>query len=134
MKKIMFTSLLLVFVGVLGFSGNVFAEDVLSSADADANDPGLNIGATGATQLDIGLSPKVVARYVTDGTTTVTAQWYAVAAGHPGGNKMYCTGQNLNNIGSDDYLTGTTFTKTLLAIPTTKASEDAFETLGWDFD
>jgi len=117
---------------VLMFASFSFAEDVLST-DGTAGE--LNIGSNAnSTALAIGLSPKVVARYVTDGTTAVTAQWYAVAAAHPGGNAKYCTGQNLNNIGTASYATGTALDNTILNIPTTKDSEDAFAALGWDFD
>ncbi len=131
MKKYIVMPFVLVLFA-LSVTTTSFAEDLLSTAGANAGQ--LNIGSSAASAtLNIGLSPKVVARYVSPGNSTVTAQWYAVAAAHPGGNKKYATGQNLNNIGSANYVTGTTLDNTVLAIPTTQASQDAFTTLLWEF-
>jgi len=132
MRKITVVTLMFMCFCFLGFSSAVFAQDLLSTAGTAGE---LNMGTTGGSPaLDVGLSPKVVARYVSPGNSSVTAQWYAMAAGHPGGNKLYCSGQNLNNIGSRTYATGTAFSNAILNIPATQASEDAFQTLGWDFD
>lgn len=81
----------------------------------------------------IGLSPKVVARYVTDGTDQVTAQWYGAATVHPGGNQAYATAQNLNNILHAAYNTGDSTATILGTIPATKASQDAWPTT-WTVD
>ena len=131
MKRIIVT-LMLMGLCLLGFSNAVFAEDLLSTAGTAGE---LNIGTTGASNpMDIGLSPKVVARYVSPGTSVILAQWYAMAAGHPGGNRIYCSGQNLNTIGKQAYATGTALDANTLALPATQASEDAFQTLGWNFE
>lgn len=132
MKKNIIMMLILACMFVVGSSTLVFAEDVLSTAGEIGE---LNIGNdANSLTLDIGLSPKVVARWVSPGTTIVLAQWYALAVGHPGGNRIYCSGQNLNNMGYMGYSTGTTLDNAVLNIPTTKASEDDFRTLGWSFD
>jgi len=119
MKKI---AIMLVVASIL-LSGNAFAEN------ADATSQGKLViggteGANGTSKaIEIGLSPKVVARYVTDGTDTVDAQWYAIAAVHPGGNQGYATAANLNNIASRNYTTGAAVSDITDAIPTTKTGE-----------
>ena len=96
MKKIVVAVL-----GVLVFSTSAFAavNDVTSTTGS------LVIGE-GTRETSIGLSPKVVARYVTNGTADETAQWYAIATVHPGGNLGYGTAQDVNNIYMKCYTTG----------------------------
>jgi hypothetical protein len=98
MKKI-----LVVMLGMMLLAAPAFA----ANNDAVSTDtPGhLTIGgtnkadATPSAQLTIGLSPKVVARYVnTAATTEITSQWYALATVHPGGSIGYATAQDVNNI------------------------------------
>lgn len=116
MKKLVLMSIALVLV-----AGSAFAE-VVDSADGKLlfGDSAQN---TTLGEGGIGISPKVVARYVTDGTDQVTAQWYAVATVHPGGNEAYATAQNLNNILKRPYSTGDDTATVLTTIPETKASE-----------
>jgi hypothetical protein len=65
----------------------------------------------------IGLSPKVVAHYFTDGADDETAQWYAISTVHPGGNIAYGTSQDVNNIYMKWYVTGTTVADTVDNVP-----------------
>ena len=100
--------------GVLFLSSAAFA----ANNDATSVDGVLNIGGTGTSKaLSIGLSPKVVARYVnTAATNEITAQWYAIASVHPGGNVGYATAQDVNNIYMKAFKTGdvtTTITETI---------------------
>lgn len=123
MKKLTF---MLVFLIVLGSLSTVaFAtEDVLSDASE------LTIGGN-STEIIIGLSPKVVARYINPGANDATAQWYSIATAHPGGNVKYGTAQNLNNVYRADFTTGTAINNTLLAIPSTQESASHWSESGW---
>lgn len=126
MKKI--TSLILALICVLAVSSTSFAAGFLSSGG------GLKLGAGGATTapaIIIGLSPKVVAYYFTDGTTVGTAQWYAIGTGHPGGTAIYATAQDLNNLYKQDYTTGDTIDATLFALPSEPASAVEWSNGGW---
>ena len=134
MKKISSLIAITLLLGV--FVSCSFAEDVLSDADAGstATQKGeLNIGSAGTSEvLNIGLSPKVVARYVNPGTTEALGQWFAIATGYSGGNMIYATAQDLNNIYKKDYATGTTVDKTILNVSVTKASAEVWISNKWE--
>ena len=99
---------LLILALLLVSSSISFAEN---GAD-HTSDGNLNIGGTADSNgdatntLNIGLSPRVMARYLTDGTSETTAQWYAIATVHPGGNVGYGTAQDVNNVYLSCYTTG----------------------------
>lgn len=116
MKKILVLSIALAMLATSSFAAEVKSEDGKLVFGDSAKDTNLNKGG-------IGISPKVVAKYVTDGTDQVTAQWYAAATVHPGGNEAYATAQNLNNILKRPYSTGDDTASVLDTIPTAKASE-----------
>lgn len=125
MKKIAVTML-----GLLLLSSTAFA----AGPDVTATDGVLAIGGTnlasgaGASEdLSIGLSPRVVARYVTDGVSETTAQWYAIASVHPGGNVGYATAQDVNNIYMKAFVTGDVTTTITESIQTEKAPAAAAE-------
>lgn len=124
MKKILLLGAALIFVASSSFAAVV-----------DSSNGKLTFGtsATGTFLATdgIGLSPKVVASYVCDGTDEVTAQWYAMATVHPGGNLAYGTAQNVNNIFSHAYTTGDATATVLSTIPQTKASESEWTTNEW---
>jgi hypothetical protein len=126
MKKVFMLSIALVLV-----ASSSFALD-LDSADGKLVFPAASVGADNFLSTEgIGLSPKVVGKYVTDGTDNVTAQWYAIATVHPGGNMAYGTAQNVNNIFHKDYTTGDETATVLDTIPTTKASESEWTDNSW---
>ena len=125
--------------GVLLLSSAAFA----AANDATSVDGVLNIGGTGTSKdLTIGLSPKVVARYVnTAAVDEITAQWYAIATVHPGGSVGYATAQDVNNIYMKAFKTGDVTTTITDAIQETKnevaadATEEeiaAAEAASWD--
>ena len=109
--------------GVLLLSSAAFA------VNDDTSNESLNAGGgaladtTASASISIGLSPKVYARYVTDGTTEVTAQWYAIATVHPGGNVGYATAQDVNNIYMQKFVTGDVTTTITSQIQTAKAAD-----------
>ncbi len=129
MKKMTVT--LMTLFTVLILSSNVFAYEILSTAGTDGK---LEVGGvtTGSAALEVGLSPKVVAIYFTDGTTQATAQWYAIGAVHPGGNEIFGTAQNLTNTYSKGYLTGTAINSGLYGLPTGPDSDSEWVTNGWE--
>jgi len=129
MKKIMLV-LLLLCVGSFYSTVNVFAAaangpDVVSAGQ-------LVLGTDSATtkSLTIGLSPKVVGAYFTNGTSTGTAQWFTIGAAHPGGLHLYGTAQNLTNNYKKKFTPGTTINKNLFALPAVPDSADDWST-GW---
>lgn len=67
--------------------------------------------------LTIGLSPRVTARYMTDGTDETTAQWYAISTVHPGGNIGYGTAQDVNNVFMRSYDAGAAVATVVDTIP-----------------
>jgi hypothetical protein len=118
MKKIAVTML-----GLLLLSSTVFA----ASNDALSVDGVLTVGGanlasgTPSKALTIGLSPKVIGRYVnTDAVTEITAQWYGIATVHPGGNVGYGTAQDVNNIYMIAFKTGDVTTTVTDLVQTTK--------------
>jgi len=126
MKKI----ILLILVGSLCFVSNSFSatewgRDVVSSGE-------LKLGTKGSAdnELVIGLSPKVVAAYFTDGTTAGQAQWFTIGTAHPGGLHLYGTAQNLTNNYKKKFVPGATINKTLFALPAQPDSADDWST-GW---
>jgi len=129
MKKIV---LLLVVLLAFSVSSSFAAYVVYSSTTAGfltLNTGGMD-AASKANMSDIGLSPKVEAYYVTDGTTDVSAQWYAISTLHPGGTLAYGTAQDLNNIYHSDYQTGSDAATELKAIPTSSASNSVWDVWG----
>lgn len=121
---------LLTVLCVFAFTSNVFAYEVISTSGVAGK---LEIGGSaGSEDTEIGLSPKVVAIYFTNGTTQATAQWYAVGTVHPGGNEIFGTAQNLTNTYSKDYLTGTTINSTLYDLPTGPNSDVEWSDNGWE--
>lgn len=76
----------------------------------------LTIG-TSTRVTTIGLSPKVSARYINPGTDDATSQWFSIATAHPGGNLIYGSAQNLNNIYHKSFTTGTALSTTNMNIP-----------------
>lgn len=107
--------------GVLLLSSSAFAAANDNTASGTLPIGGSALTAGGASgDLSIGLSPKVFARYVTDGDSEVTSQWYAIATVHPGGNVGYATAQDVNNIYMKAFVTGAATTTITGAIQTTK--------------
>jgi hypothetical protein len=105
----------------------VFLSSSALAANNDyASDEELIIGGSNDSdgnatkQISVGLSPKVFARYVTDGTTESSAQWYALATVHPGGSIGYGTAQDVNNIYMKSFSTGDETTTITNNIPTEK--------------
>ncbi|MGE4545139.1 MAG: hypothetical protein AB7D06_13615 [Pedobacter sp.] len=129
MKKILVLTVALMLVA----SGS-FAFELLSTTGVDGKlGFGDSVGTDNILYTDgIGLSPKVVAKYATDGTDAVTAQWYSIATVHPGGNMAYGTAQNVNNIFSKSYTTGDETATVLDTIPVSKASESEWTTNEWN--
>jgi hypothetical protein len=117
--------ILLTLLSVLILSANAFA--VASATDSESLTIGGGNDEDGnATQeIKIGLSPKVVAHYFTDGTSTTTAQWYAIATVHPGGNVGYGTAQDVNNIYMQWYDTGSDAEAFVENIPNEKGAPSA---------
>ncbi len=102
----------------------VFCLSTSAFAVADLTDSGaLLIGgaadsnAVVTQELTIGLSPRVSARYFTDGDSETSAQWYAIATVHPGGNVGYGTAQDVNNVFMIGYTTGSAVTTVTDVIP-----------------
>jgi hypothetical protein len=129
-------TIIIALFGVLLLSSAAFA--VNDDSDVGA----LNIGGGVLTvgddageaspDLTIGLSPKVFARYLTDGDTETTAQWYAIATVHPGGNVGYATAQDVNNIYMKEFITGdvtTTITATIQEEKLVVAADDTAEAI-----
>ena len=87
---------------------------------------------TGDSAPVIGLSPKVQMYYVSNGGTTVNSQWYAISAGHPGGNTAYGTAQDVNNIFIKSYSTSDELSTYLKTIPTDGGSEGAWTDESWE--
>ncbi len=115
MKKI-----IVAILGVMLCASNSFAV-----ADATATGSlvigGADDSNSNATNpITIGLSPKITARYISDGDTETTSQWFAIATVHPGGNVGYGTAQDVNNIYMMSFTTGDATTTVTENIPVTK--------------
>ena len=123
------SKLIVAVLGVMVFSASAFAAgDVTSTTGALTIGGGALTSGVASATATIGLSPKVVARYVTDGTSETTAQWYAIATVHPGGNLGYGTAQDVNNIYMKCYTTGAgtdAITGTIPTVAEPKATTDA---------
>lgn len=125
MKKLLTISVMM--LALISFAGSAFAtEDTFSAQELTI---GTNDGVT--ADLVIGLSPKVSARYINPGGSDSTAQWYSIATAHAGGSTIYATAQDLNNIYTKNFTTGTAVVKTLLNIPGTATSASDWSTNGW---
>lgn len=123
MKKISF--LALIALGTFGFASSALALVVGPTAGSIAL-------ATGARPpLTVGLSPKVSATYTNPGTTDATAQWFAMSTAHPGGNTIYGTAQDVNNIYQKSFVTGTALDATIMATPTVAGSAAAWTGSSW---
>lgn len=121
MKKTIKILSLMLFM-MLALSANAFSAVIDSSGgELDLFVAGTSVDANDGSAA-IGLSPKVVAKYKSDGTNSTDTQWYAISAIHPGGNKVYGTAQNINNVYSQDHATGSNVDDSLDKIP---ASEDS---------
>ena len=113
---------------------------VSAHAGVESADGELNLFVEGTTILTddgdgyapIGLSPKVQAFYVSNGGTVTESQWYAISTGHPGGNKVYATAQDVNNIFSKSYTTADEMSTYLQSIPTDPQSASVWTTNEWD--
>jgi len=103
-------------------------------ASADGKLDFTNNVDTGDTPPVIGLSPKVEMWYVSNGGTTVASQWYAISAGHPGGNVAYGTAQDVNNIYQRSYSTSDELSTYLRSIPTVAGSDQAWADASWTRD
>lgn len=125
-KKIMLALVVMLFLSVNAYAGNVTSAsgelDLFSATHVAATD----------TQDPVGLSPKVEAYYVNIGTGTTDSQWYAISAIHPGGNKVYGTAQDVNNVYSQDHTTGTATATSLQKLPTGPLSGSLWSTNGWE--
>ena len=122
----MFKKIFLVLFVLLVASLNANAAPVSSSEGE------LKLPQTDATKpLIIGLSPKVTAYYVSNGSTEVASQWYAMSTLHPGGNLVYGTAQDVNNVYSQDYKAGDTTADYLKKIPTDPQSATVWSSSGW---
>jgi len=116
-------SIIVVMFSVLLFSTSVFAATNDNATSGSLAIGGANLAnGNPSGDLSIGLSPKVFARYVTDGTTETTAQWYAIGTVHPGGNVGYATAQDVNNIYMKKFVTGDVTTTITDTIQETKAA------------
>ena len=115
---------------VLGFSVSVSYAAPVSSANGE-----LDLSAateSGSGGPIIGLSPKVAAYYLSNGNTVTSSQWYAMSTGHPGGNKVYATAQDVNNIYSKEYSTAAAMSTYLQSIPTVGQSASAWTDEDWE--
>ncbi len=132
---------------VLLLSTSAFAEADVTSSGSLAIGGAALVSGDPSGDLNIGLSPKVFGRYVTDGDSEITAQWYAIGTVHPGGNVGYATAQDVNNIYMKKFITGdvtTTITDTIQETKTAAVADDAtqeeidaatallWEGQGWD--
>jgi len=86
---------------------------------------------TSGSDLVIGLSPKVAAYYASNGATETASQWYSISALHPGGNTVYGTAQDVNNVYSKTYVTGEDPTTYFADIPTDPQSASVWSDEGW---
>ncbi|MGE4578639.1 MAG: hypothetical protein AB7F21_03795 [Desulfuromonadales bacterium] len=115
MKKTLFAVL-----SILLFASSAFAVATDTSSEELVIGGGADNNGAATAELLIGLSPKVVGHYLTDGTTESTAQWYAIATVHPGGNIAYATAQDLNNVYMIWYVTGTDPVTSVENVPQTR--------------
>ena len=135
MKKL---SVMLAAVFLLGSVSLCFAYDTgvvtageLSLGGADGAPVA---GTMSADSIVIGLSPKVYARYINPGTTDATAQWFSICTAHPGGNVIYGTAQNLNNLYKKSFITGTPLSTSNMDIPAAADSASDWSTNGWSMN
>jgi hypothetical protein len=89
--------------------------------------------APGNSILNIGLSPKVYGVYFTDGVGASDAQWFTIGAGHPGGNELYGTAQNLTNTYKKKFEAGTTFAASIFELPTGPNSAEDWSNNDWTY-
>lgn len=126
-RKMLFMLLVMFFISVNAYAGAVSS----AGGELDLFDDGVTVdGGDGVTP--IGLSPKVEAYYVSDGTDSTDSQWYAISSIHPGGNKVYGTAQDVNNVYSQDHATGTDLDTSLQKIPASPQSASDWSTNEWE--
>lgn len=125
MKKYLIIALC-VMMGVCGSISSALAAETGTLTSGE-----LVIGTACGIPTTIGLSPKVLARYVNAGTDATSAQWFSIATAHPGGNMMYGSAQNVNNIFMQPFTTGTQLTADLMDIPETAGSASDWSANGW---
>ena len=124
----MFKKMLIIFAVLVFVSLNAYAAPI-NSANGE-----LDFSAavtSGDPALVVGLSPSVVAYYLSNGTDEVASQWYAISTLHPGGNLVYGTAQDVNNVYSQDYKSGDTTSNYLTLIPTDPQSASVWSDEGW---
>lgn len=128
-KKMLLMLMLLFFVSV---NANAAADVPSVGGELDLFTTTAGMVTTGDEQSPIGLSPKVVARYKTSGTDATDTQWFAIGTLHPGGNKVFGTAQDVNNVYSQDHSTGTAVATSLDKIPALGQSSSVWSNAGWD--
>ena len=121
MKKIFVLSIVLLLFAASSYAATTSAEGELDLSG--------NVG--GDSFNPIGLSPKVVAYYLSNGTTETASQWFAISTLHPGGNTVYATAQDVNNVYSKGYTTGDDPTTYFADIPTDPQSASVWSDEGW---
>lgn len=126
MKKISILALCLMALGTFGF-----ASSALASAAVGPSNGSISMHTGSNPALTVGLSPKVSAYYVNPGTSDATAQWFAMSTAHPGGNIIYGTAQDVNNIYQKGFTTGTALTSTNMATPAVAGSSAAWTGASW---
>lgn len=129
-KKIAFIMLAMLLASVTAYAGSLTSD---GDGSTGAND--LNVFSTGhvsgGDEMEaIGLSPKVDAYYITDGTDADTAQWYGISTAHVGGSRAFGAASNASNVYENPFDQPSEVPTTLSSIPTQAASADDWPE-GW---
>jgi len=131
MKKIFAIMLVLLLASVSAYAGSYTSDN---DGSTGANDLALFVEGTSVNANDgqdpIGLSPKVDAYYITDGTDSDTAQWYAISTAHVGGSRAFGAASNASNVYENPFTQPSEVPTTLSSIPTQPESADAWPS-GW---
>lgn len=109
-----------------------FMTVVVSSAATSSADGRLELTvdtASGDAAFSVGLSPEVAMFHESNGTSPTSSQWYAISAGHPGGDRCYGTAQDVNNVYYREYSTAAELSTYLQSIP-----EDDTASSTWSSD
>ena len=120
----MFKKIFLMLFVLFAFSLNANAAPIESAAGE------LTLPTSGSDMV-VGLSPKVVAYYLSNGAGETASQWFAISTLHPGGNTVYGTAQDVNNVYSKGYTTGDDPTTYFADIPTDPQSASVWSDEGW---
>jgi len=126
-KKILMMLVVLSFLSVNSFAAPITMTDDAGEIDLFA----VAHTSTDDAQSPVGLSPKVKAYYANVGTGTTDSQWYGISAVHPGGNRVFGTAQDVNNVYSQDHATGTDLDTSLTKIPASPASASDWSDKNW---